>query len=41
MVEQTYAYYGITSYPETTAIIDGSKTLRNVFMSGDYTITAE
>lgn len=41
IVEQTYSYYGITSYLETTAIIDGSKTLRDVFMSGDYTITAE
>ncbi len=41
MVEQTYSYYGITSYPETAAIVDGSKTLKDVFMSGDYTITAE
>lgn len=41
MVEQTYTYYGITSYPETTAIVEGTKTVQDVFMSGDYTITAE
>lgn len=41
IVNQTYSYYGITSYAETKAIIDGTKTLRDVFMSGDYTITAE
>jgi hypothetical protein len=41
VVNQTYSYYGISSYPETKAIIDGTKTLEGVFMSGDYTITAE
>lgn len=41
IVDQTYLYYGVTSYAETTAIIDGTKTLEDVFMSGDYTITAE
>ncbi len=41
IVNQTYSYYGITSYAETKAIIDGTKTLEDVFMSGDYTITAE
>lgn len=41
LVNQTYSYYGVTSYAETTAIIDGTKTLNDVFMSGDYTITAE
>ena len=41
IVNQTYSYYSISSYPETKAIIDGTKTLEDVFMSGDYTITAE
>ena len=41
IVNQTYSYYAITSYAETTAIINGTKTLEDVFMSGDYTITAE
>ena len=41
IVNQTYSYYGITSYSETKAVIDGTKTLEDVFMSGDYTITAE
>ena len=41
IVNQTYSYYGITSYAETKAVIDGTKTLEDVFMSGDYTITAE
>ncbi len=40
VVNQTYSYYGITSYAETKAVIDGTKTLEDVFMSGDYTITA-
>ena len=37
IVNQTYSYYGLSSY----AVIDGTKTLEDVFMSGDYTITAE
>ena len=41
IVNQTYSYYSVTSYAETTAIIEGTKTLKDVFMSGDYTITAE
>ena len=41
VVNQTYSYYGISSYAETKAIVDGTKTLEDVFMSGDYTITAE
>ena len=40
IVNQTYSYYGISSYAETKAIIDGTKTLEDVFMSGDYTISA-
>ncbi|MBQ6899156.1 MAG: hypothetical protein IJN70_09270 [Clostridia bacterium] len=41
IVNQTYSYYGLSSYAETKAVIDGTKTLEDVFMSGDYTITAE
>ncbi len=41
MVNQTYSYYGVASYPETKSIVDGTKTLEDVFMTGDYTITAE
>ena len=40
-VKQTYDYYSVASYAETTAIIEGTKTLEDVFMSGDYMLSAE
>lgn len=38
-VNQTYSYYGVTSYDDTLAILDGSKTLEDVFMGGNYDIS--
>lgn len=38
-VNQTYSYYGITSHEDTTAIIEGTKTLEEVFMNGDYKLS--
>ncbi len=41
MVNQTYTYYGVQSYAETKAVVDGTKTLEDVFMAGDYALTPE
>ena len=39
-VKQTYEYYGVSSYAETTAVIEGTKTIEEVYMSGDCMLTA-
>lgn len=38
-VNQTYAYYGLSSQEDTKAILDGTKTLEDVFMSGNYSLS--
>ncbi len=38
-VNQTYTYYGLSAQDDTKAIIDGTKTLEDVFMSGNYTLS--
>lgn len=38
-VNQTYSYYSVSSYADTTAILDGTKTLEDVFMGGNYDLT--
>ena len=38
-IEQTYSYYGVTSYQDTLDILKGEKTLRDVFAAGDYDLT--
>ncbi len=38
-VNQTYTYYSVTSLADTAAIIEGTKTLEDVFMSGDYSLS--
>ncbi len=38
-VNQTYSYYQASSYADTTAILDGTKTLEDVFMGGNYDLT--
>ncbi len=40
-VNQTYANYAVESYADTTAIINGEKTLEDVFMSGNYELTED
>lgn len=38
-VNQTYAYYGLSAQEDTKAILDGNKTLEDVFMSGNYSLS--
>ena len=38
-ISETYTYYGVTSYSDTTAILDGTKTLQDVFAAGNFDIT--
>lgn len=38
-VNQAYASYGVSSYADTTAIIEGTKTLEDVFMVGNYDLS--
>ncbi|MBR3768791.1 MAG: hypothetical protein IKL10_11220 [Clostridia bacterium] len=38
-INQTYSYYGVTSYEDTTAILNGEKTLEDVFMAGNYDLS--
>lgn len=40
-IKQTYSYYGATSLSETNAILNGEKTLEDVFMNGDYDLTTD
>lgn len=37
-IEQTYAYYGVTSLDDTVAVLEGTKTIEDVFLSGNYDI---
>ncbi len=38
-IEQIYSYYGVASYEDTVDIINGKKTLEDVFMKGNYDLT--
>lgn len=40
-IQQTYSYYGVSSYNDTTAILNGEKTLEDVFMGGNYDLSDE
>ncbi|MBE6716961.1 MAG: hypothetical protein E7573_08580 [Ruminococcaceae bacterium] len=40
-INQTYAYYGVSSLSETKAIIDGEKTVADIFTKGDYDLSAD
>lgn len=40
-VNQTYTYYSAESYADTKAILEGTKTLEDVFMGGNYELTAD
>ena len=37
-IEQTYQNYGVSSLADTTAIINGEKTLEDVFLSGSFAL---
>ena len=37
-IEQTYQSYGVSSLSDTTAIINGEKTLEDVFLSGSFAL---
>lgn len=38
-VNQAYASYGVSSYADTTALIEGTKTLEDVFMDGNFDLS--
>ncbi len=38
-VNQTYTYYSVSSLADTVAVLEGTKTIEDVFMSGDYTLS--
>ncbi len=38
-IEQTYSYYQVVSYDDTTALIEGTKTLEDVFLDGNYDLS--
>ncbi len=38
-VNQTYTYYGLSAQEDTQAILDGTKTLEDVFLKGNYKLS--
>lgn len=40
-IQQTYSYYGVTSYKDTTAVLNGEMTLEDVYMSGNCDLADE
>lgn len=38
-VNQTYTYYGLSAQEDTKAILDGTKTLEDVFLKGNYKLS--